>query len=123
MILATLVSGPTIKIRENAIAAALTAQHDSTVTTALILEGITDGCSPLDAGTCPANVYLSRIAAGCPCCSGNLTLRVTLNRILRKSPDQLYISVANCEHLEHLRDFLSQAPYSQYLVLTPDLAL
>lgn len=123
MILTTLVTGQAIRVRETAIAEALTGENSSLLPTALILEGIPDGCSPLDARTHPAVMQLARIAAGCACCTGNLTMRVTLNRILRHAPARLYISVANSAHSENLRNFLSQPPYTQYLVLTPDLCL
>jgi hypothetical protein len=64
-----------------------------------------------------------RIAPGCLCCTGNLVLRVTLNRLLRHPPAQLYISLANAEHVDLLRAMLSGAPYGDLLALEPDIAM
>lgn len=75
MTLTTLVTGAGAAQREAAIAAAL----DPALTTALILEGIPSGHSPLDTAS---GLRVARIAPGCPCCSGNMTMRVTLNRLL-----------------------------------------
>ena len=72
------------------------------------------------AGTRPG-VQLVRIAPGCLCCAGNLVLRVTLNRILRRPPAQLFISLADAAHVEALRASLSQSPYQQLLLLQPDI--
>ena len=48
----------------------------------------------------PAALQLLRIAPGCLCCSGNLVLRVTLNRLLRHPPARLFISLADATHIE-----------------------
>lgn len=113
----TLVSGARAGEREAAIAAALAPGAAA----AVVLEGLADARSPLaDAG--PA-VQVLRIAPGCLCCAGNLVLRVTLNRLLRRPPAQLFISLANAEHLEQLRGMLSTAPYGELLVLQPDLTV
>ena len=112
--LATLVTGVSATEREQAIAAAL----DSGLNTALILEGLPSGAMPL--ANAP-RLHVSRIAPGCLCCTGNLTMRVTLNRILRQSPQRLYIGLATSEHLEQIRHFLSQPPYDNLLQLTKDL--
>lgn len=117
MTLATLVTGATIAAREAAIAAAL----EPGVETALILEGLPDGASRLDALTQDSGLNVIRIAPGCLCCTGNLTMRVTLNRLLRRPPARLYIALASTEHLENLRAFLQQAPYDKLLQLTKDL--
>lgn len=118
MTLTTLVTGPTAAKREAAIAALLEPQ----LSTALILEGLPDGgAGALDGNMHSATLLVSRIAPGCLCCTGNLTMRVTLNRMLRKHPDHLYIALANAEHLDQIRLFLSQAPYDSLLQLTADL--
>ena len=114
---ATLVTGASVSVREAGIAATL-AGLPSGQRCALILEGLPDGRSPLAAS--PA-LDLHRVAPACLCCTGNLVLRVTLNRVLRLRPDRLFIGVANAEHLDQLRSWLQQAPYDQLLVLTPDL--
>lgn len=120
-VLTTLVTGPGAVVREAAIAAALTPG----IATAIILEGLSDGSAALafEAGEPPHSVpQVHRIAPGCLCCSGNLVLRVTLNRLLRQPPAQLYISLATATHLEQLRLWLSEAPYGELLSLQTDIA-
>ena len=121
----TLVTGPGAAARERAIAARLR-QPDAAASAgtpaglqAVILEGIASGNSPLD--TLPPNAQLARIAPGCLCCTGNLVLRVTLNRMLRQRPERLFIGVADSEHLDQLRSWLQSEPYDQLLTLTADL--
>ena len=55
------------------------------------------------------------------CCTGNLTLRVHLNRLLRHPPQVLYISLATDEHIEQLRTFLTAPPYANLLSLQPNI--
>jgi hypothetical protein len=117
MTLTTLVTGASAAAREAAIAARFDVQYG----TALILEGIPDGLDPLERFQANSDIRISRIAAGCVCCTGNLTLRVTLNRILRRAPQRLYLSLATVTHLEQVRRFLTQAPYDALLELTTDL--
>ena len=115
-----LVTGPRAGARETAIAALL----QPGVPSAIILEGLSDGGSALVFEDSPpkyaANVI--RIAPGCLHCSGNLVLRVTLNRVLRRPPAQLYISLTSAEHLALLREWLSGPPYDALLALQPDIA-
>ena len=113
--LTTLVLGSTAAAREAAIAAHIISDID----TAFILEGLPGGTSPLDSIS-PVHAAV-RIAPGCLCCTGNLTMRITLNRILRKRPARLYIGLATPEHLEGIRHFLAQAPYDTLLQRTQDL--
>jgi hypothetical protein len=113
-VLTTLVTGPTARAREAAIASHL--HHDGA--TAIILEGLADAGSSLFPS---ASLLISRIAPGCLCCTGNLVLRVTLNRLLRESPRRLFIGVARGEHLDQLRSWLESAPYDQLLELAPIL--
>jgi hypothetical protein len=127
-----LVTGDRAGAREAAIAARL-AQHDGPdggmeLPTVIILEGLSDGGSALafdpadgPAGVAPVPKVL-RIAPGCLHCSGNLVLRVTLNRVLRHPPARLYISLATAEHLELLRAWLSEPPYGDLLDLQSDIA-
>jgi hypothetical protein len=112
----TLVVGATAAAREAAIAAELAQPHGIS---AVILEGLAPGNSPLD--TNPPDLPLARIAPACMCCAGNLVLRVTLNRLLRQRPERLFIGVAQSEHLDQLRSWLQTRPYDQLLLLTPDL--
>ncbi|RJG02985.1 GTPase [Noviherbaspirillum sedimenti] len=115
-IAATLVTGPSAALREAMIAGAL----DARLRTALILEGLPDGASPFGEAL-PTWLTIVRIAPGCICCSGNLPMRVTLNRILRQHPERLYISLANSSHLPQIREFLQQEPYDKWLSLTKEL--
>lgn len=117
-----LVTGAQSGAREAAIAAHLQAGLATTV----ILEGLTDGNSALadlaDGPAAPPALRLLRIAPGCLHCSGNLVLRVTLNRVLRHAPARLYISLATASHLDQLRGWLSEAPYGSLLALQADIA-
>ena len=115
---ATLVTGPSAAAREAAIGARLSAAGQGGPV-AVILEGLPDPRSIL---TPSPSLDLQRIAPGCVCCTGNLVLRVTLNRVLRRRPAQLYIGLASTEHLDQLRSWLQQPPYDQLLELTPDLS-
>ena len=127
----TLVTGPSAGAREEAIRdqLALSKMHqygaESAVPAgqaglqAVIVEGLASGSSPLD--SLPEQVLFARIAPGCLCCTGNLVLRVTLNRLLRQQPQRLFIGVAGSEHLDQLRSWLQAEPYDQLLRLTPDL--
>ncbi len=109
----TVVTGPTPAAREAAIHADLAA-HPA-IPTAVILEGLAVADSPLaDSG---AHVTVVRIAPGCLCCAGNLVLRVSLNRLLRRPPARLLISLANAEHAGQLRGMLESAPYVGLLTL------
>lgn len=124
MIPATLVIGATAATREAAIAAAIADLTARTTHTniAIILEGLPHGSSPLDSlSENFSSLHIARIAPGCLCCTGNLTMRVTLNRMLRKRPDCFYIGLASAQHLKELRQFLSAAPYDDLLQLTKDL--
>ncbi len=113
---ATLVTGASAALREAAIAAALQAGHR----TELILEGLPDGSPPFG-DPLPAWLTVTRVAPGCICCTGNLTMRVTLNRALRRHPERLYIGLASSAHLPQIRQFLLQEPYAEWLSLTKEL--
>ena len=110
----TLVCGGGAAAREAAIAAALLPG----VATAIIIEGLSDGNSALAE---MSGHTIVRIAPGCLCCAGNLVLRVTLNRILRRPPTHIFISLASAAHIGQLRAWLSQAPYEQLLRLQADI--
>lgn len=117
MTLTTLVTGASASAREGTIAALLDA-HSST---ALILEGLPGGIDQLDQFGNTDHVQIMRIAPGCVCCTGNLPLRVTLNRILRHPPARLYLSLATDTHLHEVRRLLTQPPYDNLLELTDDV--
>jgi hypothetical protein len=111
---ATIVTGANARLREQAILAQLAPG----TATAVVLEGLPDGTPNLLPSP---SLAVARIAPGCLCCTGNLVLRVTLNRLLRQRPTRLFIGVARGEHLDRLRSWLQAAPYDQLLELTPDL--
>jgi len=111
-----LVAGGDAGAREAAIANALA--EAQILSTALILEGMPSNAVDFD-----ASIPVSRIAPGCPCCTGKLTMQVTLNRILRHPPQRLFISIANETHLDAIRDFLTQAPYDSLLTLSDNLII
>lgn len=113
--LTTLTIGGDVAAREAAIATVI----DPTQTTAVILEGIPSGRSTLDEAR--PQLQVIRIAPGCICCVGNLTLRVHLNRILRKAPQRLFIALADSTHLAQVRDFLTREPYRDLLGLTDEI--
>ena len=119
----TLVSGGRAAGREAAIAQALRPQQAS----AVILEGLADGnaiLADLAEQVSPSPSFplqLLRIAPGCLCCSGNLVLRVTLNRLLRHPPARLFISLADASHIEQLRTWLTASPYDALLALQADI--
>jgi hypothetical protein len=117
----TLVTGASAPAREQAIADVLSKLHQRGANSSVILEGLAPGSSPLDA--LGSHVHLARIAPGCLCCTGNLVLRVTLNRMLRarQRPERIFIGIARSEHLDQLRSWLQSEPYDQLLTLTPDL--
>ncbi|GIZ52198.1 GTPase [Noviherbaspirillum aridicola] len=115
MTLATLVTGADAARREAAIAADIRTPAD----TAVILEGLPSGKSA--AALDLPQLQLHRIAPACMCCTGNLTFRVTLDRVLRRKPARLYLGLASSDHLDAIRRFLSAAPYGALLELTPDL--
>lgn len=56
----------------------------------------------------PQGVPIVGLAAGCPCCTGSLALRVTLARAIRRvRPKSLLLLVASAEHLPSLRRVLA----------------
>lgn len=117
MTLTSLVMGARAKDRE----AVILSNLDSSLQTAIILEGLPDGLSELDTLASSPNLTIARIAPGCMCCVGNMIMRVHLNRILRTKPARLYISVANSEHIATIRLFLTQTPYDVLISLTDDI--
>ena len=119
----TLVSGGRAGEREASIAQVLLPEQPS----AVILEGLADGNSilaDLAEHTSPSfPLQLLRIAPGCLCCSGNLVLRVTLNRLLRHPPARLFISLADATHIEQLRTWLTASPYDVLLAPQADIVV
>ncbi|MFZ6689324.1 GTPase [Undibacterium sp. SXout11W] len=112
----TIVSGADYAQREAVIAqasAAFLAAQDADAKIAVILEGLPSGNFLL---TTSPQVFVHRIAPGCFCCIGNLTMRVTLNRVIRQKIQHLYLSVAGTEHLDNIRQTLKLPPYDHLLL-------
>ena len=117
MTLVTLVFGGKATDREHAIAAAAAPDLGN----AAIVEGLPSGDSVLEQLATGFDLDVFRIAAGCPCCSGNLTMRVTLNRALKRRPNRLFLSLSNSAHKEKVRHFLQEPPYLALLELSADI--
>ena len=113
MTLTRLVYGGDGTSREAAIAHHLSPE----VNTVVILEGIASHPRLQSDGS----LQVIRIAPGCPCCTGKLTMSVTLNRVLRNPPATLFLSLADASHKETVRSFLQQAQYCARLELGSDL--
>ena len=112
----TLVYGGSPGDREKAIASIAPATGAS-----VIIEGLPDGAGLLDDLAAASKVQLRRIAPGCPCCHGNLTVRVMLNRMLRKAPQQIYLGIADASHLQKIREFLQEDQYRERLTLDTEI--
>jgi hypothetical protein len=127
----TLVTGGTVGEREAAIAAMIASLDTASASIAprtigIILEGLADGTDRFAESTGNSNylsLIISRIAPGCPCCIGNLTMRVTLNRLLRQSPEKIFLSLSADTHLEQVRSFLMQPPYNKLIELSKDFSI
>lgn len=114
MTLTRLVYGGNPNLREQTIG---TYADPGLATTALV-----EGWSNAEAGlTSSGNLQVIRMAPGCPCCSGNLTMRVTLNRVLRAAPSVLFFSLADASHVASVRNFLQEQQYCDRLELGSDL--
>ena len=105
--------------------AAIAARLDPHIASAVIFEGVDP-----EAGTAgvpgffpaPSSTLITvSIAIGCPCCDGGLVMRVTLDRMLQRHPEQLYISLAHPAHLPHLQAYLETPPYKARVTLAPVL--
>lgn len=118
-------------MREKTIVAALAALDSTFVADqviAVLLEGVPDGTDHFRTSSQAQDhtgfrlLPIVRIAPGCLCCAGNLTMRVHLNRLLRVKPQRLYIGVCPGTHLSTLQNILSQPPYDELLILTEPLS-
>jgi hypothetical protein len=117
MTVVTLVSGGSGAAREHAIAAHV----DPQILNAAIIEGLADGQALLETATEGLPLQVVRVAPGCPCCIGNLTMRVTLNRLLRQAPAHLYLSIVDASHKSSIVAFLQGGQYQEHLQLGPEL--
>jgi hypothetical protein len=80
---------------------------------AVIAEGVFTALSA------PAGVVIEQIAAGCVCCVGQIALRVTLTRVLRKHrPTTLLLLLASGEHIDRVRRMLQEDHFATVLRLS-----
>ncbi len=125
----SLVVAASAKERETAIADAIAAPPPAAIGSAatarlpyaILLEGLPDGQDRLHNLLADYAIPIIRIAAGCLCCSGNVVLRVNINRLLRHQPQRLFIGIASSSHHQQLRTMLQQPPYNAWLNPGPDL--
>lgn len=115
MTLVTLVIGGSSDDRERALAAAV----PTGIRCAAIIEGLPGAGAALS--PLAPHLEIVRIAPGCPCCNGNLTVRVTLNRLLRRAPERLYLSLSNAAHRDQVLLFLHEPQYRERLQIGPDI--
>lgn len=111
----TLICGGSAAQREATLAIELQRLPDAD-SVGVILEGI-----PASASVALAAHRLHtliRLAPGCPCCMGNLAMRVSLNRLLRRPPRHLFIVLARADHLTQVQAFLHAPPYDAHLTMT-----
>lgn len=87
---------------------------------AILLEGLSDGKSLL---VMDDKTIVARIAAGCLCCSNNMIMRIHLNRLIQKKPQQLFLSLSTDTHLEQIKQFLAAPSYLNILKLAKVLNL
>lgn len=110
----TLVTSRLPSTRESFIAS----QIDPSVSTAVLAEGLPTGIDPLAELIQTGSLHVIRIAPGCPCCAGHLTMQVNLNRLLRFQPQRILIGLSSSSHLDQIRLLLSSSAYDQHLSLT-----
>jgi hypothetical protein len=67
--------------------------------------------------TAPATVAIAHVV-GCPCCTAQVALRVTLTRLLRsRRPAHLLLLQADGTHLDRIRNMLGSGPFADALHL------
>lgn len=108
----TLIAGSSYSERE----AWICNQLPLNIKSAVLLEGLPDGESPLGLEI-TQDLLVERVASGCFCCAGNMVLRVVLNRLIRQKPAQIFIAISQVEHLSALREFLQSPPYADLLMI------
>jgi len=80
----------------------------------LLLEGQPAGSAPEISSAAGRQVHV--LAPGCLCCIGNLTLRVSLARVLRhEAPRHLIIAIADARHQARMLAMLHAAPWDGWL--------
>ena len=91
------------------------AQVPAAARVSLLLEGASAD-EPKPGATGALRVHV--LAPGCPWCIGNLTLRVTLARVLQQEdPQVLIMAIADASHRPRLARLLCQPPWAGWLEL------
>lgn len=106
-----LVAGATYSTREAWIATA-SAALPSDLKVGALLEGLPSGSLLLQPSP---HLLVERIAPGCFCCIGQIAMRVTLNRLLRRQLDVLFIAINDINHIQALLLSLQTDAYSHRL--------
>ncbi|MBI3711384.1 MAG: hypothetical protein HY253_00240 [Burkholderiales bacterium] len=78
----------------------------------VLLEGLPTGSPLLHTSS---HLLVERIAPGCFCCIGQLAMKVTLHRLMRRQLDYLFIAINDINHIHELHLFLQTEQYSQRL--------
>lgn len=108
MIPTVLITGGTAQEREQLIAEQLAPDLSAIA----LLEG---SLPPSGTLTSIPNLATHLLTGGCPCCAGNLVLKVTLNRAIRSRPEQLFISLRSPAHSKTLIALLQDPSYAGHL--------
>jgi hypothetical protein len=93
---------------------AITRRLPSDVPVSVLLEGLpADGTSELAARD---SLRVHVMAPGCPCCVGQLTLRVTLARVLRlEKAAVVVLAIINPAHVDNLVELLESSLFAGHL--------
>jgi hypothetical protein len=72
---------------------------------------LVEGLAPIPA--LPEDLAITPLAPGCPCCLGQLPMRVALVRLLRRHrPEHVLLVLAGDAHLDRVRDLLADPALS-----------
>lgn len=107
-----LLAGGTYPTREAWIATAIATLPPGLNQVGVLLEGLPSGSPLLQPSS---QLLVERIAPGCFCCIGQLAMRVTLNRLLRRQLDVLFIAINDINHIQALFHYLQTDAYTHRL--------
>lgn len=97
-----------------AVIAACLARLPADESVSLLLEGHPSGSHAEVPAASGRTIHV--LAPGCLCCIGNLTLRVTLARVLRlEAPRHIVIAIADARHEARIRAMLQATPWDAWL--------
>jgi hypothetical protein len=101
-----LVIGSSASAREAAVAALIKPGES----VAVLAEGLPDGADVFQAHAGPS-FHIARVAPACLCCTGMLTTRVILNRLLQRKPEKLFLALASDMHLDKVEAVFQDRRY------------